>query len=319
MEISRDLEQLNIQKKTAIAVGYFDGMHLGHKALISEMVMFARKKDMIPVLLTFDMTELRADGKGKKDLFPREQTISLVEELGVEVFAEIPFGEIKEMSPVDFCEKVLAKDKGLNAGAVFCGEDFRFGKDRSGKVEDLKNFGEKLGYAAITIEDVYINGEIVSTSRIKEAIEEGDIITANSMLGRPYSIYGEVVHGNHLAQELGFPTANQRVPSNVIVPRKGVYLTITEIEGKRYRSITNVGTRPTVTYDLLSTAETHILDFNGDLYGKNILVYFYEFIRPEQKFESRQELVDTVISNINYARKADHPIEGFCFAKQIKE
>ena len=304
MEVIHSFEQLNIQKKTAIAVGYFDGMHLGHKALISEMVRFAGEKDMIPLLLTFDMSDLRAEGKGKKDLFSREQTINSAEELGVEVYAEIPFGEIKEMSPADFCIKVLTNGKGLNAGAVFCGKDFRFGKDRSGTVEDLKDFGEKMGYTAVVVDDVYINGEIVSTSRIKEAVEEGDIKTANSMLGRPYSVCGEVIHGNHLAQGLGFPTANQRFPSNVIVPRKGVYLTITEIEGIKHRSITNVGTRPTVTNDLLSTAETHILDFSGDLYGRNIAVEFYEFIRPEQKFRSVEELKNMVLDNIAYAREA---------------
>ena len=305
MEVIHSFEQLNIQKKTAIAVGYFDGMHLGHRTLISEMVRFAEEENMIPMLLTFDMSELRAEGKGKKDLFPREHTLETAEMLGVEVYTEIRFGDIKDMSPAEFCKRVLADQNGLKAGAVFCGEDFRFGKDRAGTVEDLKKYGDELGYTAEVIDDIYISGEIVSTSRIKEAMEEGDVQTANLMLGAPYSVKGEVIHGNHLAQGLGFPTANQRYPSNMTVPKKGVYLTETVIDGTRYRSITNVGTRPTVTEDLMATAETHILDFSGDLYGKVISVLFFEFIRPEQKFESIDELRETVLRDIRFAREND--------------
>lgn len=304
MEIIHSYEQLNIPEKTAIAVGYFDGMHLGHKALISEMTRYAERKAIIPVLLTFDMSEMRAAGKGKKDLFPREYTINLAKELGVEMYAEISFGKIREMNPSDFCNKVLANVQGLNADAVFCGKDFRFGKNRSGAVQDLKRCGLELGYSTVIINDVYFNGEIISTSRIKEALEKGDVLMANSMLGRPYSICGEVIHGNHLAQELGFPTANQRYPSNVIVPKKGVYLTETEVDGTLFRSITNVGTRPTVTDDLMSTAETHILDFSGDLYGKNIVVKFYKFIRPERRFESIEQLKTIVKSDIQTAKSA---------------
>ncbi len=302
MVIIHSFEQLNIQKKTAAAVGYFDGMHLGHKALISEMVKYAEENDLAPMLLTFDMSELRAAGKGKKDLFPRDDTLNAAEKLGAEIYAEIPFGKIRDMSPDDFCRKVLVGEKGLNCRAVFCGGDFRFGKDRSGTVADLKRCGDELRYIVKVIDDVYINGEIVSTSRIKEAMKEGDVKTANGMLGRPYSIKGEVIHGNHLARGLGFPTANVLLPQGVVVPRKGVYLTETVAEGKRYRSITNIGTRPTLTDDVASTAETHIIDFCGDLYGKDIYVMFYEFIRDEQKFDSVDSLKQVVMDNIATAR-----------------
>ncbi|MDO5138786.1 MAG: bifunctional riboflavin kinase/FAD synthetase [Oscillospiraceae bacterium] len=308
MEIIHSYGQLNMQKKTAVAIGYFDGMHLGHKELIRKMREYALENDLLPTILTFDMSRMRAEGKGKKDLFPREYTLNLAEEMGVKVYAEIPFSRIRDMNPDVFCREVLASENGLNVGAVFCGNNFRFGKNRSGAVANLERCGEKARFSVEVIDDIYVDGEVVSTSKIKEAIEAGDIKIANNMLGRPYSIKGEVIHGNHLAQGLGFPTANQRYPANVLVPKKGVYLTITEIYGKQYRSITNVGTRPTVTNDEEATAETHILDFNNDIYGETIQVLFYDFIRSEQRFGSRQELVDTVISNISLARKAKYPV-----------
>ncbi|MDO5137447.1 MAG: bifunctional riboflavin kinase/FAD synthetase [Oscillospiraceae bacterium] len=304
MEVIHSFEQLNTNKKTAIAVGYFDGMHLGHRKLICQMREYAREHDMIPMILTFDMSGLRAEGKGKKDLFPREHTVAFAREMGVEVYAEIPFSEIKDLSPEEFCNTVLSGCHGLDAGAVFCGKDFRFGKDRSGSIDELKTNGMRIGYSVEIIDDVFINNSIVSTSRIKEALEAGDIKTVNQMLGEPYSIYGEVVHGNHLAKGMGFPTANILFAPSVVIPKKGVYLTETVIEEGTFRSITNVGTRPTVTEDMISTAETHILGFSGDLYGSVIKVMFYEFVRPEQKFTSVDELKQTVLENIEYARNA---------------
>ena len=304
MDITHSYKQLNIHKKAAIAVGYFDGMHIGHRKLISTMCKYAEEKDMTSVLLTFDMSELRADGKGKKDLFPREYNVFQAEKLGAEIFAEIPFADIRDMTPKKFCREVLADEKGLHAGAVFCGEDFRFGKNRSGSVEELRLFGADNGYDVEAISGVYIGDELVSTSKIKDAIENGDIKKANTMLGEPYAMSGEVIHGNHLARGLGFPTANVLFPPNVVIPKKGVYLTETTIGEYKYRSITNIGTRPTLTDDVDSTTETHILDFSGDLYGKIITVIFYDFVRPEQKFFSVKELKCVVEDNIRYARRA---------------
>ena len=125
------------------------------------------------------------------------------------------------------------------------------------------------------------------------------------MLGKPYSLYGEVIHGNHLAQGMGFPTANIVMPDSILPPRKGVYLTETVYSGNIYRSITNIGTRPTITDDVESTAETHILNFAGSVYGQEITVLFYEFIRPEKRFNGKDELIRTVQENIKYARNAE--------------
>lgn len=308
MDIIRGIGQLNTEKKTAIAVGYFDGMHLGHKELIHKMLQYATEHELIPTILTFDMSELRAEGKGRQDLFPREYSIDKAEQMGVALYVEIPFGQIREMSPETFCKTVLADMNGLNAGAVFCGEDFRFGKNRVGSISELSSFGKAMDFAVHIVDEIYLGDEIISTSKIKELMASGQIKRANKMLGEPYSIEGEVVHGNHLAKGMGFPTANILIPADIMIPKNGVYLTETEFDDMRYRSITNVGTRPTVTTDIEATAETHILDFSGDIYGKKIKVRFYEFIRPERKFDSREQLVETVLSNINYAIKSQYSL-----------
>ncbi|MBQ6148019.1 MAG: riboflavin biosynthesis protein RibF [Oscillospiraceae bacterium] len=303
MEIIRTIGKLNTEKKTAVAVGYFDGMHIGHQELIRQMLQCAKDNDLLPAILTFDMHTFRAAGKGKHDLFPRSYTTHLAEKAGVELYVDLPFEEIRVLEPDQFASAVLGEGF-LHAAAVFCGDDFRYGKDRAGNVDDLRTEGEKNGFTANVVDSVMLDGEAVSTSRIKEHMKLGEIREANRMLGKPYSMYGEVIHGNHLAQGMGFPTANIRLPAEILSPRKGVYLTETIVDGVRYRSITNIGTRPTITDDIESTAETHILDFDQNLYGKRIRILFYDFIRPEQKFGSAEELKHMVRSNIEQARNA---------------
>ena len=303
MEIIRTIGKLNTEKKTAVAVGYFDGMHIGHQELIRQMLQCAKDNDLLPAILTFDMHTFRAAGKGKHDLFPRSYTTHLAEKAGVELYVDLPFEEIRVLEPDQFASAVLGEGF-LHAAAVFCGDDFRYGKDRAGNVDDLRTEGEKNGFTANVVDSVMLDGEAVSTSRIKEHMKLGEIREANRMLGKPYSMYGEVIHGNHLAQGMGFPTANIRLPAEILSPRKGVYLTETIVDGVRYRSITNIGTRPTITDDIESTAETHILDFDQNLYGKRIRILFYDFIRPEQKFGSAEELKHMVRSNIEQAMNA---------------
>lgn len=307
MEIIRTIGKLNTEKKTAVAVGYFDGMHIGHQELIRQMLQCAKDNDLLPAILTFDMHTFRAAGKGKHDLFPRSYTTHLAEKAGVELYVDLPFEEIRDLEPDQFASVVLGEGF-LHAAAVFCGDDFRYGKGRTGDVDNLRDEGERNGFTANVVESVMLDGEVVSTSRIKELMKLGEIREANRMLGKPYSMYGEVIHGNHLAQGMGFPTANIRLPAEILSPRKGVYLTETIIDGVRYRSITNIGTRPTITRDVESTAETHILDFNQNLYGKKIRVLFFDFIRPEQKFNSEADLVEMVQSNIEQARAADYMV-----------
>lgn len=300
MEIIRTIEKLNTEKKTAVAVGYFDGMHIGHQELIRQMLQCAIDNDLLPSILTFDMHTFRAEGKGKHDLFPRSYTTHLAEKAGVELYVDLPFEEIRDLEPDQFASAVLGEGF-LHAAAVFCGDDFRYGKGRVGDVNNLRAEGKRNGFTANVVESVMLDGEAVSTSRIKELVKQGEIKEANRMLGKPYMLYGEVIHGNHLAQGMGFPTANILLPQEILPPARGVYITETLIKGEKYRSITNVGTRPTVTKDVEPTAETHIIHFNHNIYGEYIEVFFYDYIRGENKFDSIDALIHTVNRDITFA------------------
>ena len=307
MEIVRTIKKLNTTKKTAVAVGYFDGMHIGHQELIHQMTEYARSNDLVSAILTFDMHALRPEGKGKQDLFSREYTMFLAEKAGVEIYADLPFENIRDLEPDQFACRVLG-EQFLHADAIFCGNDFRYGKDRIGTIKNLRIEGESVDFSVHAIEEVALNGVAVSTTKIKELMKDGNVREANQMLGKPYSIYGEVVHGNHLAYSMGFPTANILMPDNILTPKRGVYLTETLYNGEKYLSITNIGTRPTITADIKTTAETHILDFDRMIYGKNICVRFYDFIRSEQKFDSIEQLEKIVKENIALARNIGNQI-----------
>lgn len=301
MEIIRTIGKLNTEKKTAVAVGYFDGMHIGHQELIRQMLQCAKDNVLLPAILTFDMHTFRAAGKGKHDLFPRSYTTHLAEKAGVELYVDLPFEEIRDLEPDQFATAVLGNGF-LHAGAVFCGDDFRYGKDRAGGVEQLIEEGKSNGFLVDSVACVVKDGDVVSTTRIKELIRRGAICEANRLLGRPYSISGEVIHGNHLAQSMGFPTANLLFPRNILSPPKGVYRTEIVIGDHAYSSITNIGTRPTVTQDTDFTAETHILDYDRDIYGEVVTIKFYEYIREERKFSSITDLINEVNADIDYVR-----------------
>ena len=305
MEIISGKTAYKETRKSAVAVGYFDGMHVGHMALIRAMLTAAEAGGLASVLLTFDMSSFRAEGKGTQDLITRAQKVRIAEETGVEYFAEIPFEKVRDLSPEKFVEQVLGSDF-LKAEIVCIGTDFRFGKGRKGSAEDLVRIGKDAGFRTLTVEEVCVGDTIVSTSAIKELIRDGRIGEADVMLGYPYRIEGTVIHGNHLAAGMGFPTANLLIPKETVPPRRGVYLSRTLIGAESYKSITNIGTRPTVTEDTEPTAETHLLDFSEDLYGKSVAVLLYEFIRPEQRFSSAEDLIRTVRANIEYAESKDY-------------
>ena len=289
--------------RTAAAVGYFDGMHRGHMSVLRATLEQAEKHGLSPAVLTFDMSRFRSPGKGRKDLSPSEFRRKKAEELGFEQYAELDFSSICGMSCEEFVDGILGP-AGLNAGAVVCGDDFRFGRGRAGDAEYLGTLCGQRGISVISVPAVMEDGEPVSTSRIKKLIEDGDMETANRLLGYPYFIEGTVTHGNHLAHRLGFPTANVEIHQDLVSPRRGVYLSLTEADGRKWKSITNIGVRPTVTEDVIPVCETHLVDYSGDLYGRTLKTELLSFIRPEKQFSSVEELKQTVLSNVEYARSA---------------
>lgn len=280
---------------TAVALGYFDGIHMGHKAVIEKTVN-TKKDGLSPVVLTFSKSP---KGVISGDLFEALETFEHkakhLEKAGVEKLYVADFLKIKDMSPRDFVEKILIEK--LNVKQVFCGFNYHFGKGGKGTGETLVSICKEFGVAANVVPPVIIDGEIVSSTRIRNLLKEGNIKQANKLLGYDFGITTDIIHGNHIGKGLGFPTINQPAKEGVIVPKFGVYASVVTIENKKYCGVTNVGVKPTIgKYSPLY--ETWMPKYSGeDLYGKVATVELKEFIRPERKFENLEELKQTVLKN----------------------
>ena len=299
MKETAKIEPLNI--KTAVAIGYFDGVHLGHRLILQTALDYAKQMGLRPAVFTFDMSVRRAAGKGSEDLITAQAKKKLMAELGIDYYVCPSFEDIRDLSGREFVDRILSA-KCLNAAVVVCGNDFRFGKNRECGVKELAKLCRPYGIQVFPQEPVMLDGERVSSTRIKAALKKGNIQMVNRLLGYTYSITGTVIHGSHKANELGFPTANIRFPDGCVLPQKGVYVSDTLIDEFRFRGITNIGTRPTLTDDEEAVVETHLIDADEDIYGYEITVALLKFVRPEQKFSSVEELVDTVKMNIESAR-----------------
>ena len=272
-------------KNTAVAMGYFDGIHIGHQFLIKQMQDYAEKNNLDKAVFTFTKT-VKLGHKGK-DILSIYQKVNIMKDIGVDLFYSPDFMEFAALTPEQFVDDVLIKSMG--AKALFCGESFCFGKNRAGNVTVLKELCASRGVEVFIVPTVELDGVTVSSTEIRGALTEGNIEKANRMLGRPYAIDFEVVHGKKLGRTLGTPTINQIYPNSMCTPKEGVYITVTEVNGERYPSATGFGNRPTVNGDTLS-CETTLADFSGDLYKKNIKVEFYSYLFPTQKFENVEQL-----------------------------
>ena len=267
------------------AIGYFDGVHLGHAAVLTAAGAAAgngRKSAAI----TFDLTGFRPGGKGREDLMTREDCYKEIGALGLDYTVVIPMDAVWSETPEEFSATVL-RDR-LHIRNLFCGEDFRFGRDRAGTADGLASHGDSFGFSVEIVPSVTVGGAQVSTRRLKEMISEGDVSGAAGLLGRHYSYSGPVIEDKHLARELGFPTANQRFPE-IVRPKPGVYISDALVGGARYRSVTNLGTRPT-TGGGEYISETHILGFDGDIVGEDLTVELLAFRRPEIRFPDTEAL-----------------------------
>ena len=285
-------------KNTAVALGYFDGVHIGHQFLIGQAKEYAQQNNLSPAVFTFTKN-IKLGHKGK-DILSLQQKVRIMSEMGVELFYSPDFIAFAGFTPEEFVEDILIESMG--AKAVFCGENFFFGKNRAGNVEVLREICAKNGVEVFIVPTVELDGITVSSSEIRKALSEGNIEFANKMLGRPYSIDFEVVHGKKLGRQMGTPTINQIYPDSMCTPKEGVYITATIVDGKCYPSATGYGDRPTVngTYQ---SCETTISDFSGDLYDKNVQVKFFKYLFPTQKFENISQLAQMIEQALEEARK----------------
>lgn len=274
------------ERKRAIALGNFDGLHSGHTAVIKQAVSMA-KNELIPCVMLLEPLPCNVDGfAAHKSLVTDKEKDRLLGDMGVEVI-KVDFLKIKDYEPTRFFEEIIVGK--LNTGAVSCGFNYRFGKNGSGDSGLLKTFCEKAGIDFSVSEAVEYEGEPISSTRIRSALENGEIEQANAMLGRKFGYCLEVVHGDKIGRLLNCPTINQLFPNELIVPKYGVYSSETKINGKWLRSVTNIGRRPSFENNE-QRSETHIIDFNGDLYGEEIEVRLISYKRGEKKFSSLDEL-----------------------------
>lgn len=273
--------------KCIFALGFFDGVHLGHQALLAECCRLAAKLDAQPAAITFDAHP--------KSLFLPEppELIStvwdrrrLLGQYGMEqvyVFPVVP--EVMSLPWQDFLGVLL--DDG--AAGFVCGDDFHFGYQGRGDGAKLQKFCEERDLPCVIVPEQTLDGVRISSTYIRSQLEDGDMATAVRFLGHPYLLTGTVVSGRRIGRTIGVPTANLTVPAGLVVPRFGVYACRTAIDGAEYCAVTNIGSRPTVGGHHV-TVEPWILDFDGDLYGRDLTLEFYKFLRPERKFVSLEEL-----------------------------
>jgi len=272
-------------EKTAVALGIFDGLHKGHMAVLKSLIEASKPDGLTPLVFTFDTNESRPGAKTPKRLLSDDARNEILLDIGVEYVLSPKFSEFRDMQPHDFSVFLTRR---LNAKAVFCGEDFRFGKGAKAGALDLEAFLEGKSSVHVIKTVAALDGAVSST-RIKQLLESGDIAAANTLLGRPFPIKAPVIRGRGIGLARLLQTANQPYPPNLAVPRFGVYASETAVGDKRYASVTNIGVKPTVGIAPL-LAETHIFDFSADLYGETISVSLLEFIRDEKKFDSLELL-----------------------------
>ncbi|MDH4272373.1 MAG: riboflavin biosynthesis protein RibF [Candidatus Aminicenantes bacterium] len=284
---------------TALAIGNFDGLHLGHQEILRFLVDKARERKLVSLVLTFSPHPERVLGGGRTAMIQTlEQRLAGIRASGVEAVLLAGFSKaFADLSVKEFVSRIIVA--GLKAKEVIIGENFRFGRGRQGDVDDLSQYGRKLGFSVHPRQAVFRNGQIVSSSRIRSLLQAGNIITANRLLGYPYLLEGRVIRGRGRGRDLGFPTANIRADNEIAPP--GVHLTLAQIQGRLYPSLTNSGYRPTFGAGP-AQIETYVFDFKGALYRRKIALHFLRKLRKEKRFPGADELARQIRRDVAASR-----------------
>ncbi len=286
----------------AVALGFFDGLHIGHAAVVSRTLSY-QQEGLCPCVFTFTMDGGHPAAKSTANALTTErQKEQLLESWGVRLVLCPDFSEFHAMEPEAFVDEVLVRR--LNANAACCGEDFRFGKKAAGDVGQLAALCQARGIRLDVVPPVTFEGERVSSTRIRSLLGEGRVADANRMLGRAFGYDFTVVRGKQLGRKLDSPTINQRLPDGFVPLRHGVYASVSFAGGAWHPSVTNIGLRPTVEDTTAVNSETYICGFSGDLYGARVEVRLLAFLRPEQRFPS----VEALRARIHADAEASVPI-----------
>ena len=275
-----------ITERLALALGYFDGLHIAHEAVL-RAALEQKNTGLTPAVLLFDRhPESVLSGREVPKLLTEEDRDALLVSMGFRL-VKLSFAEIKDLAPETFVRDIL-RDR-LGCAYVSCGYNYRFGKGGAGNAALLQTLGKENGIAVSVCPQVTLNGEPVSSSAVRAAVAEGDMCKVTAMLGRPLSFTAPVFKGDRRGRTLGTPTVNQYLPQGFIIPAYGVYASVTQIEGVTYASVTNIGARPTFGGGSVRS-ETYIIGFSGNLYGRNVRVGLLSFLRKEMKFPSAEAL-----------------------------
>lgn len=305
METLRSISDLSrLSGPLFLAIGVFDGVHLGHQAVISTSAEHARAANGTPVVVTFDPhpEKVLRPHAAPHLLTATPHKIALIRELGVAHLLIIKFDkQFAATEPEDFVHELMERSKPLREICV--GHEWSFGKNRRGDLKLLNEFGARFDFGVVGIPPVTVNGELVSSTAIRQAVEAGDLAKAARMLGREYTILGSVVSGDNRGKKIGFPTANLSA-HNEQFPPDGVYFAQAKLDGVMYPGVVNLGYRPTVeTGKSERILEIHLFDFERDIYGKDLEVRFIRYLRPEKKFESVEALARQIDLDVKQARE----------------
>ncbi len=294
MEIFKELTKI---PELSIALGFFDGVHLGHQAVIKNSVQFAEENGLKSAVITFqDHPHCYFYGVCPKYILTRKMREKRIEELGVDYLFELDFESISGLTADEYLKDILIKY--FTPHAITTGWNHNFGYKKSGDVKYLAQNSTKFDYKYFEIPPQKVNGKVISSTEIRNCLAGGKIENANQMLGYKYSISGEVVHGKQLGRTIGFRTANIVYPPELIDLPFGVYSTIVKLGNETFNGITNFGIRPTVSDTKQRSLETHIINFDRDIYGQNIEIDFLKMLRHEKKFASVEELKKQIANDI---------------------
>lgn len=278
-------------QKYAIALGMFDGVHMGHKAVLDGAV----KSPYTSVAVTFSSIPYKSGGS----IMTTEDKKAKLLDFGMDEVCFLDFFEVKDFSPEKFLSFLTEK---YDIGKICCGFNYRFGKKAAGDTTFLRNWCKEKNIEFFECPEVIYEEKTVSSSYIKTLISEGEIEKANFLLGSEFYFNAEVVHGDQRGRTMGFPTTNQLYPENIVKPKSGVYQTVVTVDGKDYDGVTNIGVRPTYITEYIS-AETYILDFSADCYGKKVKTRLIKYLRGEKKFDSPEELISAIRANAEFVKE----------------
>ena len=289
MEIISNTTDFYLERDTAVAIGKFGGVHIGHRRLLEE-ILSCRRKGMAACVFTFDPAPAVLFGQSDGlELTTREEKRLLFERMNVDILIEFPMtAETAAISPDEFIREILVKR--MNTQFIAAGNDLSFGAGGAGNADLLRRMGPELDFRVKTIEKACLEGTEVSSTYLRSKIESGDLVLAEKLMGMPYMVAGKVVEGMHIGRTLGFPTVNIVPGPNKLLPPAGVYYSSVRAGGRTYRALSNVGCKPTVTDKGVMGIESYLYHFNREIYGEDIEVYLHAFRRPERQFEDIEAL-----------------------------